>query len=59
MREAELHKELQRQQENEDTRKIFARQANSFHTWLSETRTALMESTGTLESQLEMVLVCC
>ena len=37
-REAELIKELRRQQENEDLRKVFARQSNSFHTWMNECR---------------------
>ena len=37
-REAELAKETKRQQENEDLRRIFARQANAFYSWLSDAR---------------------
>ena len=37
-REAELAKETKRQQENEDLRRIFARQANAFYGWLSDAR---------------------
>merc|ERR1719318_1541648 len=34
-------------------RKQFAQAANAFHSWLTETRAAMMEGSGTLESQLE------
>ena len=34
-------------------RKQFAQHANAFHQWLTDTRQAMMEGTGTLESQLE------
>jgi spectrin alpha len=56
-REMELTSELRRQQENEDLRKNFAKNANSFHSWLTETRTALVDSSGTLEMQLDSVKV--
>ena len=36
-------------------RKQFAQAANAFHGWLTETRAAMMEGSGTLESQLEAV----
>ncbi|CAG0895460.1 unnamed protein product [Darwinula stevensoni] len=52
-RDAELKKEAQRQEENDLLRKEFAKHANAFHQWLAETRTSMMEGTGTLEQQLE------
>lgn len=54
-RDRELTKESQRQDQNDDMRRSFAQQANAFHSWLSETRTACSELTGTLEHQLESV----
>ena len=56
-RETELSKETQRQTRNMELRKSFAQHANAFHSWLSETRTALSEMSGTLESQLEAIKV--
>lgn len=56
-RELELDKEWKRQQQNEDLRKLFARQANLFYTWLTEARTALVDSSGALETQLDAVKV--
>ena len=38
---------------------MFAQQANTFHAWLTETRAMLVDGSGTLESQLEAVKVCC
>ncbi|XP_053212819.1 spectrin alpha chain-like [Panonychus citri] len=58
-RDAELHKESLRQEENDRLRKEFAKQANSFHQWLADTRmwlldgSAMREGTGSLEAQLE------
>ncbi|XP_066141929.1 spectrin alpha chain isoform X1 [Euwallacea fornicatus] len=52
-RDAELDKEAQRQEENDKLRKEFAKHANAFHQWLTETRTSMMEGTGSLEQQLE------
>ncbi|XP_048482065.1 spectrin alpha chain isoform X4 [Plutella xylostella] len=60
-RDVELTKEAQRQEENDKLRKEFAKHANAFHTWLTETRyrllgwngTSMMEGTGSLEQQLE------
>lgn len=49
----ELAKEAQRQEENDKLRKEFARHANAFHQWLTETRASMMEGSGTLEAQLE------
>lgn len=52
-RDSELLKEAQRQEDNDRLRKEFARHANAFHQWLTETRTSMMEGSGTLEQQLE------
>jgi len=52
-RDDELAREQQRQEENDVLRKQFAQAANAFHAWLTETRSAMMEGSGTLESQLE------
>jgi spectrin alpha len=52
-RDDELAREQQRQEENDLLRKQFAQTANAFHQWLTETRSAMMEGTGTLEAQLE------
>lgn len=52
-RDVELGKEAQRQEENDKLRKQFAQHANAFHQWLTETRAAMVEGTGTLEEQLE------
>ncbi|XP_014681189.1 PREDICTED: spectrin alpha chain, non-erythrocytic 1-like [Priapulus caudatus] len=52
-RETELEKEYQRQEENDKLRRQFAHHANAFHAWLTETRSSMMEGSGTLEAQLE------
>ncbi|XP_033114837.1 spectrin alpha chain, non-erythrocytic 1-like isoform X2 [Anneissia japonica] len=52
-REVDLNKELIRQEENDKLRKQFAQLANTFHQWLTETRVAMVEESGTLEIQLE------
>ncbi|XP_037907780.1 spectrin alpha chain isoform X2 [Hermetia illucens] len=52
-RDGELAKEAQRQEENDKLRKEFAKHANLFHQWLTETRTSMMEGSGSLEQQLE------
>ncbi|KAJ8384905.1 hypothetical protein AAFF_G00197130 [Aldrovandia affinis] len=58
-RELELQKEQRRQEENDKLRQEFAQHANTFHHWLQETRTYLLdgscmvEESGGLESQLE------
>ncbi|XP_022904898.1 spectrin alpha chain isoform X2 [Onthophagus taurus] len=52
-RDVELTKEAQRQEENDKLRKEFAKHANTFHQWLTETRTSMMEGSGSLEQQLE------
>ncbi|MFH4975655.1 hypothetical protein AB6A40_002364 [Gnathostoma spinigerum] len=54
-REIELEREQTRQEENDKLRRGFAQQANAFHQWLTETRSAMMETSGTLEEQLEML----
>ncbi|VDO72890.1 unnamed protein product [Onchocerca flexuosa] len=51
----ELQKEHRRQEDNDKLRRDFARQANAFHQWLTETRAAMMETSGTLEEQLELL----
>ncbi|ESO95207.1 hypothetical protein LOTGIDRAFT_202396 [Lottia gigantea] len=58
-RDGDLAREEQRQQENDQLRQQFAKSANAFHGWLTETRmwlitgSAMMEGSGTLEEQLE------
>lgn len=58
-RDIELTKEAQRQEENDRLRREFAKHANAFHHWLTETRmwlldgSSMMEGSGTLEAQLE------
>uniref|UniRef100_A0A8C5A923 Spectrin alpha, non-erythrocytic 1 n=1 Tax=Gadus morhua TaxID=8049 RepID=A0A8C5A923_GADMO len=52
-RELELQKEQRRQEENDKLRQEFAQHANTFHQWLQETRSCMVEESGTLESQLE------
>lgn len=54
-RDSELAKEALRQEENDKLRKEFAKHANAFHTWLTETRASMMEGQGTLEEQLAAV----
>ena len=54
-RDAELGQEAVRQEENDKLRKEFARHANQFYHWLTETRSAMMEGTGTLEEQLAAI----
>ena len=56
-RESELAKETKRQERNEELRKMFAQHTNSFHSWLTDCRTALMDGRGTLEEQLAAVKV--
>jgi spectrin alpha len=51
-RSTDLQGELQRQEANEELRKLFAKHANEFSSWLTSTRLALVEGTGTLEEQL-------
>merc|ERR1711994_408834 len=53
--DAELAQEEVRQEENDKLRKEFARYANSFYQWLTETRDMMMEGSGTLEEQLAAV----
>merc|ERR1712071_288215 len=60
-RDQEPLKEAQRQEDNDRLRKEFARHANAFYQWLTETRlrllgwdgASMMEGSGTLEQQLE------
>merc|ERR1712179_798559 len=54
-RDAELAQEEVRQEENDKLRKEFARHANAFYQWLTETRAMMMEGNGTLEEQLAAV----
>merc|ERR1712012_878959 len=54
-RNGELAKEAKRQEENDKLRKEFARHANAFYSWLTETRAMMMEGSGTLEEQLAAV----
>ncbi|XP_059141379.1 spectrin alpha chain-like isoform X3 [Physella acuta] len=52
-RDSDLDKEERRQEENDQLRKQFAQAANAFHSWLTQTRAAMMEGSGSLEEQLE------
>ena len=52
-RDSDLDKEALRQEQNDKLRKEFAQHANSFHSWLTETRSSMMEGTGTLEEQVK------
>ncbi|KAL4609564.1 spectrin alpha chain, non-erythrocytic 1-like isoform X10 [Arapaima gigas] len=52
-RELDLQKEQRRQEDNDKLRHEFAQHANAFHQWLQETRSSMVEESGTLESQLE------
>merc|ERR1711884_280839 len=54
-RDAELAGEEVRQEENDKLRKEFARHANAFYGWLTETRGMMMEGSGTLEEQFAAV----
>merc|ERR1712123_198087 len=54
-RDSELAQEEVRQEENDKLRKEFARHANAFYQWLTETRAQMMEGSGTLEEQLAAV----
>ena len=45
------------QEDNDKLRKEFAKHANSFHAWLTETRQQMMETSGTLEEQLDSLKV--
>jgi len=49
----ELQREYKRQVENDELRRGFAQIANDFHGWLQQTRSAMMEVSGSLEEQLE------
>lgn len=53
----ELLKEHQRQDDNDKLRIEFAKQANSFHAWMTETRNQMMEAAGSLEEQLDILKV--
>ncbi|EDV21767.1 uncharacterized protein TRIADDRAFT_59818 [Trichoplax adhaerens] len=52
-RDGDLAKEEERQLQNDKLRQEFAKYANSFHTWLRETRANMVEGSGSLEDQLE------
>merc|ERR1712183_152137 len=54
-RDSELAQEEVRQEENDKLRKEFAKHANAFYQWLTETRAQMMEGSGTLEEQLAAV----
>ncbi|EYB99527.1 hypothetical protein Y032_0122g1099 [Ancylostoma ceylanicum] len=54
-REVELQKENARQEENDRLRRDFAKLANVFHNWLTQTRQEMMEASGSLEEQLEVL----
>ena len=52
-RELDLASEQSRQEANEKKRVEFAKNANAFAAWLSSTRQALVQGSGTLEDQLD------
>lgn len=52
-REDDLVNEEARQKENEDQRIVFAKHANTFASWLTDTRAHLVEGSGSLEDQLQ------
>merc|ERR1712079_47258 len=52
-RENELAKEAIRQEDNDKLHKEFAKHANAFHGWLTDTRSSMMEGQGTPEDQLK------
>merc|ERR1712113_236437 len=54
-RDTELAKEALRQEDNDKLRIEFAKHANNFHSWLTETRSSMMEGSGSLEEQLAAV----
>ncbi len=55
-RDAELAKEAARQEDNDRLRQEFARHANAFHGWLTESRSQMMDQgSGTLEEQLAAI----
>ncbi|GAV01441.1 hypothetical protein RvY_12154 [Ramazzottius varieornatus] len=54
-RDNELKRESTRQERNDQLRGEFAQHANSFYQWLTETRTSMMETSGSLEGQLEQI----
>ena len=56
-RDNELKRESTRQERNDQLRGEFAQHANSFYQWLTETRTSMMETSGSLEGQLEQIRV--
>jgi len=54
-RDGELLKEHRRQEDNDKLRQEFARQSNEFHGWLTDTRTQMLDASGSLEQQLDML----
>ncbi len=55
-RDAELAKEAARQEDNDKLRKEFAKHANAFHAWLTESRAQMMDQgSGSLEEQLAAI----
>ena len=52
-RSEDLEMEKERQEQNDELRRAFAKQANDFNAWLVETRAKMVEGTGTLDEQLE------
>lgn len=54
-RELDLRKEAERQRYNDDLRQEFAQHANAFHSWLTETRSVMVDSQGDLEDQLAVI----
>ena len=55
-RNIDLLAEAKRQEDNETLRKQFAKYANEFSAWLAQTRSSLVNGSGTLESQHETTI---
>lgn len=56
-RDEELDKEGRRQDNNDKLRREFAKHADAFYQWLTDTRQQMIEVSGTLEEQLQAIKV--
>ncbi|KAI6661821.1 Spectrin alpha chain, brain [Oopsacas minuta] len=54
-RQSALDKECMRQERNDKLKRSFADKANLFHLWLFNTRRSMVENTGQLHEQLELL----
>ena len=51
----DLRKEAERQRYNDDLRREYAENANTFHAWLIGTRSDMVDCQGDLEDQLAVI----